>query len=136
MYHSPKQTISTFLKVFVRAKNRYPCRFLLAYFCLLVGFALICVFVRSIFFIKKKSKQDWDCLNSLISLYYFQDTPSYSGTKISKKACVKENEHVYVFSLRISMLWKFLFLISDKVKWLPWWCICEVEVSQLIWLHF
>ena len=29
----------------------------------------------------------------------FQDTPSYSGTKTSKAVCVKENEHVYLFSL-------------------------------------
>ena len=27
----------------------------------------------------------------------FQDIPSYSCTKTSKKACVKENEHVYLF---------------------------------------
>ena len=37
----------------------------------------------------------------------FQDTPSYSGTKTNKKACVKENEHVCLFSLCFSMLWKF-----------------------------
>ena len=34
----------------------------------------------------------------------FQDTPSYSGTKTGKKACVKENEHVYLFSLCFSIL--------------------------------
>ena len=33
---------------------------------------------------------------------------------LSKKACVKENEHVYLFSLCFSMLWKFSFLFSEK----------------------
>ena len=30
---------------------------------------------------------------------WFQDTLSYSGTKTSEKTGVKENEHVYLFSL-------------------------------------
>ena len=41
---------------------------------------------------------------------FFQDTPSYSGTKTSKKACVKENEHEYLFSLFLDTL-EILILI-------------------------
>ena len=48
-----KQTISTPLEDFVRAKEALLCCFLFAYFCLLVGFWLLFVFV-SLTFVRKK----------------------------------------------------------------------------------
>ena len=53
-----KPTIYTSLKVFARAKNRYHCRFLFAYFCFVSWFLLVCVFVR-LKFVKTGLKLSW-----------------------------------------------------------------------------
>ena len=57
-HQSAKQTTFTLLEVLC-AKNCCLCYFLLACFCFLVGFGLICVFVRSKSFCKKKKKKNW-----------------------------------------------------------------------------
>ena len=70
-HQSAKQTTFTLLEVLC-AKNCCLCYFLLACFCFLDGFGLICVFVRSKSFCKKKKKKlAWNYLDSLI--YYTTD---------------------------------------------------------------
>ena len=55
---------------------------------------------------------------------FFQVRPSYLGTaKTIKKACVKK----YAFILLFIVLWIFILVFT--------WCILEVKVCQLIWLH-
>ena len=40
------------------------------------------------------------------------------------------------FILIFSVLWKFSFLCSGGVIWILRWCMCKVEVSHQMWLHF
>ena len=65
-----KQTIFTLLKAYC-TRNCCLCCFCLLVFVLLVALALICVFVCAKSF-RKKNRPAWNCLDSLILLYYWR----------------------------------------------------------------
>ena len=71
---STKPKINSFhpLRSFCARKTRCLCCFCALIFVLLVGFCLISVFVHSRCFRKKKNKQTWNCLDNIISLYYWR----------------------------------------------------------------
>ena len=95
-------------------------------FVLLVGFCLICVFVRLTFFRRKKKKQTWNCLDKLI--YYTTD-------KYSPQPPYREFICTYLYlqsSVRISYFYENLFesfFICENLfflwesSWIPTICV-------------
>ena len=126
----PKRKITNFppLRSFCARKNVAFVVFCSLVFVLLVGFGLICVFVRSKSFRKKNNKPAWNCPNNLI--YYNTDVYPYQPT---------ENLFVRTYfyfwsSVRISSFYENLFESFLSVK-ISFYCENLLESLSFVWIY-